>query len=62
MKRRWKKKTHPRTSVGPTRGKYRQMWKRRMWDMVPGEEDMMPEGEHGIPTLGAGESQGSAAA
>ena len=43
MKRRWKKKTHPRTSAGPTRGKYRQMWKRRMWDMVPGEEDMTPD-------------------
>lgn len=39
MTKKWKRKKRPRPFPGPTRGKYRQMWKVEMREMTGGEED-----------------------
>ena len=40
MTKKWKHKKRPKPRTGPTRGKYRQMWKAQIRDMVPGEEEI----------------------
>lgn len=62
MKGKYKQKNTHRPPVGPTRGKYRQMWKRQMWDMVPGEEEVTPDERGDVSAQGAGEYRGSIAA
>ena len=41
MTKKWKHKKRPKPRTGPTRGKYRQMWKAQIRDMMPGEEDTL---------------------
>lgn len=62
MKSKYKQKNSHKPPVGPTRGKYRQMWKRQMWDMVPGEEEMTNDERGYISASGAGEYRESIAA
>lgn len=62
MKRKWRRKNYPRTSTGPTRGKYRQMWKRTLRDMIPGEEEVVLDECGSVSTSGAGEHRETLAA
>ena len=41
MTKKWKHKKRPKPRTGPTRGKYRQMWKAQIKGMMPGEEDTL---------------------
>ena len=41
MTKKWKHKKRPKPRTGPTRGKYRQMWKAQIRDMMPGEEETL---------------------
>ena len=62
MKHKWKRKNYPRTSMGPTRGKYRQMWKHTLRDMIPREEETEINGKDGVSASGAGGHSGTLAA
>ena len=52
MTKKWKRKKRPKPLAGPTRGKYRQMWKAQIWEMASGEEEL--QRDRAIPTPGAG--------
>lgn len=60
MARKWKRRKHTRPPAGPTRGKYRQMWKAHIREMVSGEEDAQ-RGET-IPAVDSGGYRTSLAA
>lgn len=60
MTKKWKHKKNPKPRNGPTRGKYRQMWKAQIRDMIPGEEEM--QCEQIVPAFGAGGYRKSRAA
>ncbi len=52
MTKKWKHKKQSRPRSGPTRGKYRQMWKVQIREMIPGEEET--QCDEVIPASGAG--------
>ncbi len=60
MTKKWKRKKHPKPRSGPTRGKYRQMWKVQIREMIPGEEEARCD--EAIPASGAGGYRESRAA
>ena len=60
MNKKWKRKHQPRPLAGPTRGKYRQMWKTHVWEIVTREEE--PQRDDVIPAIGAGRHHESRAA
>ncbi len=60
MTKKWKHKKHSKPRSGPARGKYRQMWKVQIRDMIPGEEET--QCEQVVPAFGAGGYRESRAA
>ncbi len=60
MAKKWKHKRNLKPRNGPTRGKYRQMWKAHIRDMIPGEEET--QCEQIVPALSAGGYRQSRAA
>ncbi len=52
MTKKWKRKKNSKPRNGPVRGKYRQMWKVQIREMISGEEE--PQCEEVIPAAGTG--------